>query len=85
MKVETPSLTCEQMLEKIRNARDSQQLLATLPCQDLNYTSLHAVYLVQSLFSEHSSDQSNINRITVNLEAAAADLLALSQSLKQLL
>lgn len=44
-----------------------------------------AVYLIQDLFSETSSDEANINRITTNLEAEADDLLTMSKMIKGLI
>lgn len=43
-----------------------------------------ALSVVQDLYSENSSDEANINRITTNLEALADDLLGMSRQLKTL-
>ena len=43
-----------------------------------------AVYVINDLFSESSSDEANVNRVTTNLEAAADDLLTMSKMLKGL-
>jgi len=47
-------------------------------------SSLMALYLIQDLYSESSSDEANINRITTNLEAFAEDLYATSRFVKSL-
>jgi hypothetical protein len=36
------------------------------------------------LYSEHSSNEANINRITTNLEAAADDLIMMSKLIRSL-
>lgn len=82
------TLTLESYLDIIRHAEESRLALAELTREtrkDLKCTSLHAVYLIQTLFSEQSSDRANVNRIALNLEAAAADLLALSKRVRDLL
>jgi len=43
-----------------------------------------ALYLIQDLYSHSSSDEANANRITMNLEAAADDLLTMSKIIKGL-
>jgi hypothetical protein len=81
-------LTLTDILEHIRYARESQRVLAALEDEtlhNLKCTSFHAVYLIQSLFSDTSSDQANIRRITMNLEAAADDLILFSKLIKTLL
>jgi hypothetical protein len=53
------TLTLENYLEIIRHAEESQLALAELKhetLQDLKGTSLHAVHLVRTLYSELSSD-----------------------------
>jgi hypothetical protein len=87
IKHEHGKLTLECVLEKIRYARESQSVLAELrpdSLRELKCTSLHAVYIVQNLFSEQSSNHANINRITLNLEAAAADLISFSKLIRDL-
>jgi hypothetical protein len=46
--------------------------------------SVFALHLIVDLYSEDSSRQANVNRITTNLEAAADELLHLSQRIKAL-
>ena len=46
--------------------------------------SVLATHLVFDLYSEGSSDQANINRITTNLEAAADELLQISKLIRRL-
>jgi hypothetical protein len=87
IKHEHDKLTLECLLEKIRYVKESRDVLAELnpeTARDLKCTSLHAVYLIQNLFSDESSNQANINRITLNLEAAAADLLSFSRQIRGL-
>jgi hypothetical protein len=81
------TLSLESYLNVIHYAEESRLILSELGqnnLRDLKCTSLHAVYLVQTLFSETSSDHANINRIALNLEAAAADLLVLGKRIRQL-
>lgn len=57
--------------------------------QAANHTSVSpaaalAIYVIQDLYSNSSSDEANINRITMNLEAAADDLLTMSKMVKGL-
>ena len=46
--------------------------------------SVFALHLIVDLYGEDSSREANINRITTNLEAAAAELNHLSQRIKAL-
>ncbi|MGL4610760.1 MAG: hypothetical protein ACRCYY_13950 [Trueperaceae bacterium] len=55
---------------------------ATEACAPVS--SLLASYLVTDLYSEQSSDEANINRITTNLEAAAEDLIMISKLIRAL-
>jgi hypothetical protein len=83
----TNKLSLEVILETIRFSKEAQQMLEHLKDESDSpkCTSLHAVYLIQSLFSEGSSDKANVDRITLNLESAAADLLSISHLIKNLL
>ena len=47
-------------------------------------SSILALYIIQDLFSETSTDEANINRITTNLEAMAEDLYTTSRFVKSL-
>ena len=58
--------------------------LASLHRQGVNPASALALYLIGDLYSEASTTQANINRITMNLEAAADDLLSMSALMKDL-
>jgi hypothetical protein len=82
---QTNKLTLEQLLEVIRFNKEAREVLALLDQPNLKFSSLHAVFIVQSLYSPTSSDKANIDRITINLEAAAADLVAISRQLQGLL
>ena len=46
--------------------------------------SVLATHLVLDLYSEGSSDEANVNRITTNLEAAADELLQISKLIRRL-
>lgn len=81
----TNKLSLEQILETIRFAKEAEETLKALEQTSPKCTSLHAVYLVQSLYSESSSDKANIDRITLNLEVAAADLISLCHQMRALL
>ncbi len=46
--------------------------------------SLVAMYLIQDLFSINSDNDANINRIVINMEMVAEDLLTSARSLRSL-
>lgn len=82
--------TLESYLEVVQQAKESLELLEHLEvakgqsdkCPPVS--SLLASYLIADLYSEHSSNEANINRITTNLEAAADDLVMISKLIRSL-
>lgn len=64
------------LLELLQQTKESQRHLP-LPA-------LIALYSVQDLYDQGSSDKANVRRITTNLEAAADELLAMSKLIKGL-
>lgn len=78
-------ITLEHVLNKVKFSEESRDLLQRIkPFMggEPKCVSLHATYLITSLFSEFGSDKSNLERICSNLEMAAADLEMISQLLK---
>jgi hypothetical protein len=70
-------LSLETILKTIKHsdeAHDQLRRFGPLMSGTPKCTSLHATYLVLSLFSSLSSNEANIGRIAANLEMAAADL-----------
>jgi hypothetical protein len=88
--VSTSRHSLETYLSVIQQAKESLELLEHLrvakgqsdKCPPIS--SLIASYLITDLYSEHSSNEANINRITTNLEAAADDLVMVSKLIRSL-
>lgn len=82
--------TIEAFMAVVQQAKESLELLQYLEiAKDQGKkcppaASLIASYLISDLYSEQSSDEANINRITTNLEAAADDLVMLSKLIRSL-
>ena len=78
---DTKHLSREAFITLVQQAKESLELLEHLEvakgetekCPPVS--SLIASYLISDLYSEQSSNEANINRITTNLEAAADDLV----------
>jgi hypothetical protein len=83
-------LDLDTYIEVVQQAKESLELLALLEevksdtekCPPVS--SLIASYLITDLYSEQSSNEANINRITTNLEAAADDLVMISKLIRSL-
>lgn len=50
----------------------------------INLSAALALYLIDDLYDDNSTDEANLNRVTTNLEAAAEDLLTMSRLMKNL-
>lgn len=80
----------EAYIEVVQQAKESLELLEHLEVAKAQsdkcppVSSLLASYLIVDLYSEHSSNEANINRITTNLEAAADDLVMISKLIRGL-
>jgi hypothetical protein len=79
----------ESFLNIVQQAKESLEVLEQLEiakgsdkCPPVS--SLLASYLISDLYSEKSSNEANINRITTNLEATADDLLMISKLIRSL-
>jgi hypothetical protein len=85
-----PTLELANYLEVVQQAKGSLALLTSLEearkhndnCPPLS--SVMALHIICDLYSELSSDEANINRITTNLEAAADDLLMIGKLIRSL-
>jgi hypothetical protein len=80
-------VTMEQVLEKVIFSEESKGLLRRIkPFMggEPKCSSLHATYLITSLYSEFGSDQANLERICSNLQMAAADLEMISSLLRSM-
>lgn len=83
-------LSREKFIEVIQQAEASLELLEYLEVAKAKtnkcppVSSLLASYLIADLYSEQSSNEANINRITTNLEAAADDLMMISKLIRSL-
>jgi hypothetical protein len=83
-------LTLEAFTEVVQQAKESLELLEHLETAKFKsekcppVSSLLASYLITDLYSSHSSNEANINRITTNLEAAADDLIMMSKLIRAL-
>jgi hypothetical protein len=83
-------LNMESFIKVVQQAKESLELLSTLEVAKGNHdkcppaSSLIAAYLINDLYSPHSSNEANINRITTNLEAAADDLVMISKLIRSL-
>jgi hypothetical protein len=83
-------INLDTYIHVVQQAKESLELLALLEeakgetdkCPPVS--SLLASYLITDLYSEQSTDEANINRITTNLEAAADDLLMMSKLIRSL-
>jgi hypothetical protein len=90
MIAEKNHLSREAFTEVIQQAEASLELLEYLEvakgqtdkCPPIS--SLLASYLITDLYSQQSSNEANINRITTNLEAAADDLMMISKLIRSL-
>lgn len=80
----------EKFIEVVHQAEASLELLEYLEVAKAEtnkcppVSSLLASYLIADLYSEQSSNEANINRITTNLEAAADDLMMISKLIRSL-
>jgi hypothetical protein len=80
----------EKFIEVVQQAEASLEVLEYLEAAKVEsdkcppVSSLIASYLIADLYSEQSSNEANINRITTNLEAAADDLLMVSKLIRSL-
>lgn len=87
---EETKLSKEDLAKVVYHCNDKENLADILKAikqadlQSCPPSSLIALYLIQDLYSESSSDSANINRITTNLEAFAEDLYATSRFIKSL-
>ncbi len=87
---DTKHLSREAFITLVQQAKESLELLEHLEvakgetekCPPVS--SLIASYLISDLYSEQSSNEANINRITTNLEAAADDLVMISKLIRSL-
>jgi hypothetical protein len=83
-------LNRDAFISTVQQAKESLELLNHLEvakgdndkCPPVS--SLLAAYLISDLYSEQSSNEANINRITTNLEAAADDLIMMSKLIRSL-
>ena len=67
----------DEVARQVKTLRGSSDYRCPVP-------SVLATHLVFDLYSEVSSDQANINRITTNLDAAADELLQISKLIRRL-
>jgi hypothetical protein len=80
----------EKFVGVVSRCRDREAVLGSLQFLRMasNYecpsVSAFALHLILDLYDEDSSLQSNINRMTVNLEAAASELLYVNKRIKAL-
>jgi hypothetical protein len=83
-------LHIEAFISVVQQAKESLELLEHLEVAKTEsekcppVSSLIAAYLINDLYSEQSSNDANINRITTNLEAAADDLAMISKLIRSL-
>jgi hypothetical protein len=88
--IEKNHLSREKFIEVVQQAEASLELLEHLEVAKAQtdkcppVSSLIASYLIADLYSEQSSNEANINRITTNLEAAADDLMMVSKLIRSL-
>ena len=71
------SITPEESQAFIQQLRDSS-------ARGINLSAALALYLIDDLCDDDSTDKANLNRVTTNLEAAAEDLLTMSRLMKNL-
>ena len=71
------SITPEESQVFIQQLRDSS-------ARGINLSAALALYLIDDLCDDDSTDKANLNRVTTNLEAAAEDLLTMSRLMKNL-
>ncbi|MCA9839160.1 MAG: hypothetical protein KC422_19775 [Trueperaceae bacterium] len=64
--------------------QDLMQQLKEAETQNCPPSSIIALYFINDLYSQASSDYANINRITTNLEAFAEDLYTTSRFIRAL-
>jgi hypothetical protein len=88
--LEKNHLRREKFIEVVQQAEASLEVLEHLEAAKAQtdkcppISSLLASYLIADLYSEQSSNEANINRITTNLEAAADDLMMISKLIRSL-
>ncbi len=85
-----PSITFEKLIHFVHHSQESLSFLETLEsvAGDASKcppgTSVLATQIIRDLYNELSPDEANINRITTNLDAAANDLLMISELIRNL-
>jgi hypothetical protein len=85
-----PTLSFDHFSNIIHHAKESLEILDALENVKANtskcppLSSVLATYILNDLYSDTSSDEANINRITTNLEAAANDILFMSTLIRNL-
>jgi hypothetical protein len=85
-----PSLSFEKLIHFVHHAQESLSFLESLEAVagDVSKcppaTSVLATQIIRDLYNEFSPDEANINRITTNLEAAANDILMISDLIRKL-
>jgi hypothetical protein len=83
-------LNIEAFIGVVQQAKESLEVLEHLDLAQSEtekcppVASLIASYLISDLYSNQSSNEANINRITTNLEAAADDLMMISKLIRSL-
>jgi 2-methylcitrate dehydratase PrpD len=78
-------LTLADLVTSIRKSDEDTMLIdLMIKSQSTRPASLVALQQIYRLYSQDSSDNANINRITINLETIAADLISISKSIKKL-
>jgi hypothetical protein len=84
----TREVSLERVLGRVNGSDEARLLLQRLKPfmgQAPNFSSLHAAYIVTSVFSAFASDEVNVGKMTRTLDAAITELQALSLFLKGLL
>jgi hypothetical protein len=83
-------VSLESFLSIVQQSKESLEVLEQLEIAKTHsdkcppVSSLLASYLISDLYSEQSSNEANINRITTNLDAAADDLMMISKLVRSL-
>lgn len=67
-----------------RRVENEMLLNVMLQSPHIDLASLVVLYQIHTLYNEDSSNAANINRIAINLEAIAADILNLSKNVRKL-
>jgi hypothetical protein len=68
----------------MRRTENERLLNMMLQSPRIHPASLVALHQIHTLYSEDSSSNANINRITTNLDAVATDILSLSHRINKL-